>query len=90
MTTESVVIDFMNVFYSIFTHDLRYMIKYHSDDAFDNMYIDSNLKRLWKEEGYEKLTPIRNWERKEKYQMTSTFKCLKLSRKDIWFLHHCC
>ena len=59
------------------------MIKYHSDDAFDNMYIDSNLKRLWKEEGYEKLTPIRNWERKEKYQMTSTFKCLKLSRKEI-------
>lgn len=59
------------------------MIKYHSDDAFDNMYIDNNLKRLWKEEEFDKLTPMRNWERKEKYQLTTSSKCLKLSKKEI-------
>ena len=51
----------------------KYMIKYQSDDTFDNMYIDSNLTS---HEG-EQLVPIRRWEFAENYQVTSRFKLSK-------------
>ena len=54
----------------------RYMIKYQSDDTFDNMYIDSNLTS---HEG-EQLVPMRRWELAEKYQVASSFK---LSKKEL-------
>ena len=57
------------------------MVSYHSDDSFDNMYIDDNIRNLWKfDNNYEKLTPLRNWEKKEKYQVS---KDIKLSKKEL-------
>ena len=57
------------------------MIEYHSDDSFDNMYIDGNLRSLWKNDtSKEKLTPLRNWEKAEKYQVTSS---VRLNKKEI-------
>ena len=45
------------------------------------MYIDANLKSLWKlNENYQKLTPLRNWEKIEKYQVSSS---AKLTKKEI-------
>ena len=59
-------------------HANSYLVKYLSDDAFDNMYVNGTL-----DEGFtEKLLPLRNWERKEKYQLTATKKCMKLSSKE--------
>ena len=52
------------------------MIKYKSDDTFDNMFIDSNLTS---HEG-EQLVPMRRWELLEKYQVAASFK---LSRKEL-------
>ena len=54
------------------------MVSYLTDDDFDNVYVNDTLDK-----GYdEKLLPLRKWEKKEKYQMTSTRKCLKLSSKE--------
>ena len=57
------------------------MVSYHSDDSFDNMYIDDNIRNLWKfDNDYEKLTPLRNWEKAEKYQVS---KDIKLNKKEL-------
>ena len=53
----------------------EYLVKYLCDDAFDNMFVNGNLDKGQPE----KLLPLRKWESREKYQMTSTKKCLKLS-----------
>ena len=55
----------------------RYMIKYQSDDTFDNMYIDSNLTS---HEG-EQLVPMRRWELAEKYQVASSFSYFFVNNK---------
>ena len=56
-----------------------YLFNYYSNDSFDNKFIDDNVRKLWKRENYEKLTPLRRWEL-EKYQMTAS---VKLSKKDF-------
>ena len=57
----------------------QYLTKYLSDDTYDNMFVNESL-----DEGYaEKLLPLRRWESKEKYQMTSTKKCWKLSTQEF-------
>ena len=51
------------------------MIKYHSDVAFDNMFVDGWLTQLWENTSenddrnpvYETLTPMRRWELSEKF-----------------------
>lgn len=58
----------------------NYMRTYYSDDSFDNMYVDSNLRDLWKDKPDKKLTPLRQWELAEKYQVSSS---LKLTKKEI-------
>ena len=58
---------------------VRYLFNYSSNDSFDNKFIDDNVRKLWKRENYEKLTPLRRWEL-EKYQMTAS---VKLSKKDF-------
>ena len=56
----------------------QYLVQYLSNDSFDNMFINETL-----DDGYnEKLLPLRNWELKEKYQMISTRKCVKLSKEE--------
>ena len=51
---------------------IQYMRKYYSDDAFDNMFIDSNIR--WREENYVELTPMRNWELNDRYQISTSIK----------------
>ena len=56
-------------------------MSYHCDDSFDNMYIDDNIRKLWKfSNDYQKLTPLRNWEKREKYQVSQD---IKLNKKEI-------
>ena len=56
----------------------QYLVQYLSDDSFDNMFVNDAL-----DEGFsEKLLPLRNWEMKEKYQMTTTRKCMKLRKEE--------
>ena len=40
-----------------------YLAQHYSDDTFDNMMVDDNLKRLQRK----KLTPLRQWEVREQY-----------------------
>eukprot|EP00092_Neocalanus_flemingeri_P009637 GFUD01010375.1.p1 GENE.GFUD01010375.1~~GFUD01010375.1.p1 ORF type:complete len:1089 (-),score=247.71 GFUD01010375.1:82-3348(-) len=58
----------------------KYLKKYYSDDAFDNMFVDDNLRKKWNEEGREKLTPIRRWELNENYK---AFTSIRLSKEEI-------
>ena len=58
-----------------------YLKAYYSDDLHDNMYVDHNLRRLWKSEGREKLTPLRNWELNEKYKVSTDVKLTKMEGK---------
>ena len=67
----------LSIFYMLFQAN-RYLVKYLSNDSFDNMFVNETL-----DDGFrEKLLPLRNWELKEKYQMTSTKRCVKLSHKE--------
>ena len=59
---------------------VRYLLNYYSDDSYDNKFVDDNLRKLWRHEDYEKLTPIRRWELDEKYQVSAS---IKLSRKEL-------
>ena len=59
------------------------MLLYRSDDSFDNKYIDDNIKKKWKKGDESKLTPLRKWEEKEKYQVTTSYKLTKTEMKDI-------
>lgn len=68
----------------IFWDAYSYMYQYYSDDAFDNMFVDSNLERLWKSGDKEKITPLRNWELKMKYQYSTSFKLSKKEGKDLF------
>ena len=48
----------------LLVHDANtYLTHHYSDDTFDNMMVDDNLKRL----NRKKLTPLRNWEIQEQY-----------------------
>ena len=47
-----------------------YLIMYLCDDGFDNRFVNNTLDK----ENSEKLLPLRNWELKEKFQMTNTKK----------------
>ncbi|XP_059079797.1 protein sneaky-like [Tigriopus californicus] len=55
----------------------QYLKNYWSDDSFDNLYVDNNLRRLWRDHGKEKLTPLRHWELNEKFQMSASVKISK-------------
>ena len=59
---------------------VRYLLSYYSDDSFDNKFIDDNVRKLWKQENHEKLTPLRRWELIEKYQVSAS---VKLSKKEL-------
>ena len=59
---------------------VKYQRKHFADDGFDNMLIDDNLKKAWRRDGKRKLTPIRKWEAKERYQVATS---IKLSKKEI-------
>ena len=61
---------------------VRYLKQYFTDNAFDNMFADDNLRGLWWEDGnvFEKLTPLRRWELEMKYQVTAS---VKMSKSEI-------
>ena len=67
------------------------MLQYRTDDAFDNTYVDDNLRQLWRNEhtkiDFPKLTPLRNWETDELYQVSSSSKLTKEEvKKAFWRL----
>ena len=64
-------------------YSFRYMIRYRCDDSFDNKYIDDNIKKSWKKDNKDKLTPIRKWEEEEKYQVTTSYKLTNTEMKGI-------
>ena len=62
---------------------VHYLLNYYSDDSFDNRFIDDNVRKLWKQENYEKLTPLRKWELIDKYQVSASVKLSKKELKNI-------
>ena len=62
------------------------MIKYRSDDSADNIFIDGNLKKLWKKDEKEKLTPLRKWEEEDRYQVTTSYTLSNSEKKKIFVL----
>ena len=76
------------IFLSI--NDARlYIKKYFLNDSFDNRLVDENIKRLWRRETVkmgrtmDKLTPLRNWEKRKKFRTTFDKKLSKLERKKL-------
>ena len=62
------------------------MIDYRSDDSFDNKYINENINKLWNEGDKPELTPIREWELLENYQITTSYKLTNTEVKRIFVL----
>ena len=56
---------------------MLYLRCYYSDNSFDNLYICQGVRKIWKERGYEELTPLRRWEINEGYNMYSSAKFTK-------------
>ena len=63
----------------------EYFTNYYSDDSFDNMFIDDNIRILWHSnvEQYPKLTPLRNWEKNKGYRVSTSPKISKKEWKSI-------
>ena len=61
-------------------------MQYRTDNSFDNTFVDDNLRRLWNEEAMEKLTPLRNWEKEEKFQVSNSAKLTKKELKRVLWL----
>ena len=61
---------------------MDYMRKYDSDDSFDNVAIDGNLRDFWEKERKTPLTPLRNWELRDRYYMAAS---ATLSKQDLWY-----
>ena len=68
----------------------RYLLQYRSDDTFDNTYVDDNLRALWRDEetktDFPELTPLRNWEEDEKYQVSTSTTLTKNRKVDFFFV----
>ena len=65
-------------------HDaIEYQRKHFADDGYDNMLIDDNLKKATKRNRKRKLTPLRKWEAKERYQLATAIKLSKSEVKKI-------
>ena len=65
------------------------MLQYRSDDIFDNTYVDDNLRALWRDEetktDFPELTPLRNWEEDEKYQVSTSTTLTKKEIKNVFW-----
>lgn len=68
----------------IIRDSFTYMKRYYSDNSFDNELIDANLRKKWQIEGNEELTPMRNWELRERYKMSNNVKLTLKERKKIF------
>jgi len=55
------------------------MQNYYADDSFDNEFVDGNIKDFWTDENKLPLTPLRNWELKDSFQIA---KSMKLSSRE--------
>ena len=63
----------------------NYLRQYLSDDAYDNHYIDDNIKRLWRlwPDTWPKMTPLRHWELEEKYQISASLRLSKIEWRRV-------
>jgi len=57
----------------------NYLLKYKSDETFDNTDVDRSLRYLWENENYEELTPLSNWEKEE----TKVARDIKLTKAEL-------
>ena len=76
---------YLSILFVIFDA-LLYQHKYYTDNDFDNKIIDGNIRKLWtvdQGEGFKKLTPLRNWERQDRYQNNIDWKLSERERKDL-------
>ena len=68
---------------------IRYLLQYRTDDAFENTYVDDNLRQLWRNNDtktdFPKLTPLRKWEKDEKYQVSNSTKLTKKEIKNVFW-----
>ena len=60
-----------------------YMRGYYSDLSYDNMFVDDNLRELWRSGHKEKITPLRKWELNMKFQYSAALKLSKAEVKRI-------
>ena len=82
---KSIARNWSKIFYltilAVVVDAIQYQKHYCTDDEFDNKMVDGNLKRMWKEDGLRKLTPLRNWEvKKQEAQMSTS---LKMTREEL-------
>ena len=64
---------------------VHYMYKYYTDDSFDNLFVDHNLRYYAKNiQKDESLLPMRNWELNEKYQVQTAARLSKKEYKRIF------
>ena len=56
---------------------MTYLRSYYSDNTFDNMYINKQVRKVWKQKGFEMLIPLRNWEVNEGYKVFTSSKFTK-------------
>lgn len=69
---------YLSIFLIVFDA-MRYMQRYYADDSFDNKFVDGNIKEFWIDENKPPLTPLRNWELKDRFQIA---RSMKLSRSE--------
>ena len=62
---------------------VTYMKGYYSDLSYDNMFVDDNLRELWRSGQKDKITPLRTWELNMKYQYSAAVKLSKAEIKRI-------
>ena len=60
---------------------IKYQRCYYTDNDYDNKMVDGNLRKLWKKEGFRKLTPLRKWETEKEEVLEST--SFKLAREEF-------
>ena len=82
---KSIARNWSKIFYltilAVVVDAIQYQKHYCTDDEFDNKMVDGNLKRMWREDGLRKLTPLRNWEiKKQEAQMSTS---LKMTREEL-------
>ncbi|XP_063727930.1 uncharacterized protein LOC134855357 isoform X3 [Symsagittifera roscoffensis] len=76
---------YLSVFFMV-ADAFHYMYKYYTDDSFDNMFVDQNLKNYagLQGEAGKTLLPLRNWELLERYQVQTAVKLSKKEYKRIF------
>ena len=52
---------------------VSYLHSYYTDNAFDNKYINRNVRHVWESKKHPAILPLRKWEKNEGYKSSSEF-----------------